>query len=656
MSKTACEVEVMKRKKIEKKLYTGDFETTVFRGQTDTKVWAAALVALDAPDEPESVTIDGNIDDFMNRVFTKPHKIVYFHNLKFDGSFILNWLLSKKEMKPYGQRIGNVIEWYKKSESEMWNDTYKYSISDKGMWYTITVKHKGVIVEFRDSLKLLPFSVAAIGKSFKTKHQKQSMEYTGLRFPNCPRTPEEDFYIACDVLVMKEALSWMIGQGHDNLTIGSCCMAEYKTQWTGQWDDFFPNLYEMEDKSGDYPTIGDYIRKSYHGGWCYCVPERAGKLVDRDLGGGIAGTTADVNSLYPSMMHSDSGNRFPIGKPIYFMGNPPVEALDENHYYFIRIKCHFDIKPGYLPTIQIKGNVNYPGRDWLTSSDIQEKGTTRTEYGVVELVLTQTDWEMLQKHYSLKDLEIIDGYYFLSMVGLFDEYINKYAKIKQTSKGAMRTLAKLFLNNLYGKFATSTDSSYKVCSLDEGVLKFTTVNANDKKPGYIPIGSAITSYARRFTITAAQLNYHPGHRGFIYADTDSIHCDLLPEEIVGAPEDPVKFNHWKYESNWDQGWFLGAKRYAERHTYEDREKLEKPEWDLKCAGMSNKPKKLFIASIEGQDAGETEEERNFVAVKRTIEDFRVGLEVPGMLKSRQIPGGVLLINGSYKMRPVNKWT
>lgn len=646
----------MKRKKLQKELYTADFETTVYDGQTETKVWAAALVPLAAPDEPGSVTIDGNIDDFMKRLFQRPHKVVYFHNLKFDGSFILCWLLSKKELQPYGKQTGNGIEWYKGGDSEMWNNTYKYAISDKGMWYTITIKHRGVVVEFRDSLKLLPFSVKAIGKSFQTKHQKQSMEYHGLRYPNCPRTDEENYYISCDVLVMKEALNWMIGQGHDKLTIGSCCMGEYKLAWTGQWDDFFPDLYQIQDDSGDYKSIGEYIRKSYHGGWCYCVPERAGKLVDKDLGGGIAGTTADVNSLYPSMMHSDSGNRYPIGKPKYFTGQIPEIAKDSDHYYFVRIRTHFEIKEGYLPTVQIKGDLCYPGREWLTSSDVQSRGSAITEYGIVELILTQTDWEMLQKHYILKDLVIIDGYYFRAMTGIFDDYINKYAKIKQTSKGAMRTLAKLFLNNLYGKFATSTDSSYKVCTLTDGVLKFTTVEENDKKPGYIPIGSAITSYARRFTITAAQLNYHPGGRGFIYADTDSIHCDLLPDEIQGAPEHPTKFNRWKYESNWDRGWFLGAKRYAERHTYEDREKLEAPVWDLKCAGMSDKPKKLFIASIEGRTEGETKAEREFTATSRTIEDFKVGLEVPGMLKARQIPGGVLLIPGTYRMRPVNKWT
>ena len=89
----------------------------------------------------------------------------------------------------------------------------------------------------------------------------------------------------------------------------------------------------------------------------------------------------------------------------------------------------------------------------------------------------------------------------------------------------MRELAKLFLNNLYGKMASSTDSSFKYAYLDEtGTICYKIVTAHNKKAGYIAIGSAITSYARNFTIRAAQMNYYgPNKRGFIYADTDSIH-------------------------------------------------------------------------------------------------------------------------------------
>lgn len=61
------------------------------------------------------------------------------------------------------------------------------------------------------------------------------------------------------------------------------------------------------------------------------------------------------------------------------------------------------------------------------------------------------------------------------------------------------------MNNLYGKLAASDDSSFKIAYIkDNGSLGFKPIKENKKQPGYIPCGSAITSYARNFTIRAAQ--------------------------------------------------------------------------------------------------------------------------------------------------------
>lgn len=61
------------------------------------------------------------------------------------------------------------------------------------------------------------------------------------------------------------------------------------------------------------------------------------------------------------------------------------------------------------------------------------------------------------------------------------------------------------MNNLYGKLAASDDSSFKIAYIkDNGSIGFKPIKENKKQPGYIPCGSAITSYARNFTIRAAQ--------------------------------------------------------------------------------------------------------------------------------------------------------
>ena len=658
----------------EYRYFMGDFETTVYKGQVHTEVWASALVELFS----DKVTILHSISEtFDYLVSLNCDVVVYYHNLKFDGAFWLSYLLVDKKFTQAYDKIGDKetdVKW--KQQFKMLNNTFKYSISDRGIWYSIIVKVKNHFIEIRDSLKLLPFSVKRIGESFGTKHKKLDMEYTGFRYAGCEITKEEQEYIANDVLVVKEALEIMFNQGHNKLTIGSCCLEEYKKICRSSLEiqldyaEMFPNLYEfkIDKQAHKYDNAGDWLRKSYRGGWCYLVKGKENKIKTN-------GTTADVNSLYPSMMSSKSGNKYPIGLPKFWSGNfIPDEALKENMYYFVRIKTRFYIKDNYLPFIQVKGDLKYKGTESLETSDVynHDNGEYYPYYidkngniqpAKVELTLTMTDYQLIKEHYELVDFEIIDGCYFYSMVGIFDEYINKYAKIKKESKGALRELAKLFLNNLYGKMASSTDSSFKIAYVKEDKsIGFMQVVEHEKKPGYIAIGSAITSYSRNFTIRAAQKNYYGANkRGFIYADTDSIHCDLLPDEIKGIDIDDKEFCCWKLESCWDKAIFTRQKTYIEHVTHENLVELEESKQynNIKCAGMPKKCKDLFELSMQGTaDVNEnwSDEEKEFLFDKdnnpivRDYSDFKVGLKVPDKLRPIRIRGGVLLVNTTYEMR------
>lgn len=652
---------MMKNKKQNVRKFMCDFETTVYEGQTSTEVWASASVEF----YTENVNIFHSIDEQFQYFKTLNCDIVaYYHNLKFDGNFWLSYLLTKLK---YEQAIHYLNDEQTQAEfiaiKDMKNKTFRYTISDMGQWYTLTIKVNNHIIELRDSLKLLPFSVKQIGKSFKTKHQKLDMKYIGYRYAGCNITDEEKQYIANDVLVVKEALEQLFNDGHDKLTIGSCCMEEYK-KTTGAYDykDLFPPLDEVAlDKNIFGSSNADeYIRHSYRGGWCYLVKGKENKVRHN-------GTTGDVNSLYPSMMHSQSGNYFPIGKPYFWSGNIiPNEAIGENKYYFIRIKTRFYIKENKLPFIQIKGNHLYKGTESLTTSDILNKDGTYNRYykdknsnihdSAVIMTVTMTDYKLMLKHYELVDFEILDGCWFYSMKGIFDNYINHYAEIKMNSKGAKRTEAKLFLNNLYGKLASSSNSSFKVAYVkDDESIGFYIVPANNKKVGHIATGSAITSYARNFTITAAQKNYYGVDKaGFIYADTDSIHCDLPADKIKGITVDPVKFCCWKLESSWDTAIFTRQKTYIEHITHNDLIPVDEPYNDIKCAGMPQKCKDLFNKSMQGYEVKEsdnyTQSELKFLATKRDYSDFKVGLCVPGKLLPKRIKGGVLLVDTTYEMR------
>lgn len=660
----------MKAKNI--RTFMGDFETTVYEGQEFTEVWASACVELYTEDVLIFHSLREQFDYFVS---LDCNVTVYYHNLKFDGSFWLPFLMDEMKYREASLRLGDDgmdVKWVR--DRAMESGSFKYTISDNGLWYTILIRVKhGNFIEIRDSLKLLPFSVAELGESFQTKHRKLDMEYTGFRYAGCPISEEEAEYIRNDVMVVKEALEIMFDEGHNKLTIGACCLSEYKricrTSLTHPLDynEMFPDLTQILLTSHAASNADEWIRRSYRGGWCYCVKGKEGRIYRN-------GVTADVNSLYPSMMSSESGNRYPIGRPYFWKGDfIPPEATGKDRYYFVRIKTRFYLREGYLPTIQMKHSYLYDQTEYLETSDILYHDENGKEIYVshytdrdgnlvdtrMELTLTMTDYELVKEHYELVDFEIIDGCFFYAMTGIFDEYIEKYKKQKMESKGAKRQLAKLYLNNLYGKMASSTNSSFKVAyKKDDGSLGFFLVDEEGKKAGYIAVGSAITSYSREFTIRTAQKNYHGrDRRGFIYADTDSIHCDLSVDELVGVSIHDSDFCRWKIEAFWDVAFFTRQKTYIEHVTHVDMKKADEPFYKITCAGMPDRCKNLFIQSLEGADgSGEyTPDEAGFLfdeygnRLIRRLEDFDIGLRVPGKLVQHTIRGGVVLKEDWYTM-------
>lgn len=610
--------------------WASDFETTVWdeetikkygHEQTETEVWSAASVKL--YDDTETVMIQQSCRDFVNFTISQPgNNVFYFHNLSFDGSFLIDFLLR------------NGWTWTDKKDKDMRSMEFKTSISIMGAWYTIKWKKHKTIVEIRNSLKLIPSSLRKIGESFQTKHQKLDMEYTGDRHAYCEIKPEELEYIKNDVLVLKEALEKMFDLGHDKLTIGSCCMEEFKKGFgKEEYKRYFPDLRDYPILYNDeVSNVWEYCHKAYHGGWCYVNPRYKGIPVSY-------GSVYDVNSLYPSVMHSESGNVYPYGAPTYCYGKISDDIKKAtNKFYFIRVRCRFKLKPKKFPWIHIRGNANYKSTENLYTSDVRYKGKYYRYYYDVndvrhdtchEMVFTKPDWELFQETYDIFDLVYIDYVWFWARDGLFDDYINHYKQIKETSTGFLRTLAKLFLNNLYGKFAMSDDSSYKEPYLDDdNVVHFIPHEEHEKNVGYIAVGAAVTSYALNFTIRAAIANYER----FLYADTDSNHL-LGNEPPKKMRIHPTAFNAWKCEGEFNLAVYERQKTYAENLIIKDGKRLEKPKLDIKCAGMGSGAKQAFIDS--GKD----------------ITEFTVGLELYDCnLKAKRIKGGILLVNKTFKMR------
>ncbi len=627
-------------------IFVADFETYVQASNTlskqeETFVWCATYLSMMDGSKPcitssfENMLISMTSNSKRDQIIT-----VYFHNLKFDGAFIINYLLNKgyefihsnttsKDGRPYLDKM------------KLRKKQYNCVISKMGQYYTITFNYYGYIIHVIDSLKLVPLSIKAMGKAFDTPHRKTEMDYTGVKSINM-LTKEDREYIENDVYVLKEVLYYMFEQGYDGLTIGSCCMSEFRSLYGATtWDMYFPNLEgKTIEELGE--TQYHYIRKSYRGGWCYCNEAIAGKELHN-------GKVYDANSHYPSQMVLQE---YPVGYGKYFkaVNNKFSDEMErkmtkKGWYYFIRFKCSFDLKDGYFPFIQIKGSVDYQATKMLKTSKVEgydkvvmycDGEPVYERSNIVEMTMTKSDWELFNKTYEIKNLEILDGLLFATEDGeaLFGAYVHKHMNDKieagKQKNAGKKQCAKLFLNNLYGKFATDPDSSYKVPQLVNNVISYVEVQAREKKPGYIAIGSAITSYCRCITIGLANANYD----NFAYADTDSVHLYNVSRDFIikGIEIDPLELGAWKNESDWDVGKFLRAKTYIEHVTHEDGDPVE-PYWNVKCAGMTGKGRSEALTAIE----------------KEGPKVFDYGYRVTN-LKPRQIKGGVLLEDTVFEIK------
>ena len=132
--------------------YTADFETATWV-ENETWVWAYAICDIE---NPENIIYGNCIEDFMKWCENTKNPTLYFHNLKFDGEFIIYYL------ETHGFKF---IE----NKKERADKTYTTLITDMGQFFSIEVyfqvgNKKVKKVTFYDSYKILPFGVDKIAK------------------------------------------------------------------------------------------------------------------------------------------------------------------------------------------------------------------------------------------------------------------------------------------------------------------------------------------------------------------------------------------------------------------------------------------------------------------------------------------------------------
>lgn len=567
-------------------MWVADFETTVEKDQS--RVWAYALCDINNTD---TFYYGNSIDDFISWASLQDGERIYFHNLKFDGEFILSWLfnhgfkhLNDKYLRP---------------------NEFSTLISNMGQFYCIKVQFQEANVEFYDSLKVLPFKVKEIPKVFGLEDAKLEIDYAAPREIGHQLTQEEIDYIKEDVVIVAKALKILFDQNMTKMTTGANALNDFKTGYGKKnFERSFPT-----------PSYDADIRKSYKGGFTYCNP----KFQERDVGAGIV---LDVNSLYPWAMYNCD---FPIGEGIFFKGKYKPDKLCP--LYVQMFTCNFKIKPNHIPTLQVKGGAyGFAQNEYLLDDGDKD----------VTLCLTCVDLKLFFDHYDVYNVDYHSGWKFRKTNGIFKSYIDKWMSVKiEASKSGnkgMRTLAKLMLNSLYGKFSTAPEGRSKIPYMEDGIVKYKASEPEKRNPLYIPIGSFITAYAREKTIRSAQTVYDR----FMYADTDSLH--LLGTDLPKNLEiDDTKLGAWKHEGTFVRARYIRQKSYVEEIIVSEKEAQK---------FLADNPEKSnLIYESEGRlvrlnvtCAGMPEACHQFV----TWENFLRGSQFAGKLQPAHVKGGIVL--------------
>lgn len=521
--------------------WTADFETNNHLEALHVWSWGVCNI-----EDPDLIFKGTDIGSFMSWCYSANNPVVSFHNLKFDGNYIIPYLFNngyeyiedKKEARSrtFTALIGDTSQFY---SIEVYFEVER-KIAKSGRKYSKVRK-----VKFLDSRKVLPMSVEKAAVSFGLPVLKGEIDYNKFREVGYQPTKEEWEYQINDVRIMAMCLDQMYSEGLTKMTTASNALSFYKDMMGKSFRFYFPELPKEIDAE---------IRRSYKGGFTYLNPLYEEVITQ-------SGIVFDVNSMYPAKMKYEP---MPYGYPLFFEGKYEPDKLYP--LYVQALQCAFTLKKGKIPSIQLKHNSLFTQNEYIE--------TTNGE--IVELILTSVDLELFFENYDVYDIKYGGGWKFRSKQGLFSKYIDYWTEVKikskqQGNKGQYQ-ISKLMLNSLYGKFGTNPKSRKKHPVIRDSIVHFKVGEIEFRKSIYVAVASFITSYARAYIIRTSEaireytLNKY-GYDGYIYSDTDSIHCLISDDDLEELSKiieiDDYKLGAWKPESKFKRGKYLRQKCYIE---------------------------------------------------------------------------------------------
>ena len=559
----------------------------------------------------------------------KPQKInVYTHNLKFDGDFILYYILKNKIAEVVSEVRENVL--------------YNFKIRFPS----------GAEIAFYDSLKIFPMKAEKIGKLYGIEKLKGEWDYKKYRDATTEISPEEWAYVDHDVMIVSRALADYRARGYMENTQAAIAYNE-RLKRTWPW---FHKLPVLRLKKGDFSVYRDKFPKEikplpvrqhkhllmgYFGGISYVNPKYANKDI-------IGAYSYDVNSMYPAQMHDAM---LPFGDP-NIIENPSLKyALHCLRTWPCVVADIDDL------SITLKSERHLPFLMFPTNSQT----SVRMQGKVIscrheKAVLSCQDFRIMESEYNIHTMKIKRLYCFNSKRGQYAAFVDYFYGMKSDADEVrndpnasaadkmqaeiIRNVAKVMINASYGKDGTKLlrTTNKTVYNPAENVLE----NRQDTEIAipeyYLPSAIFICSNARWQLYSAARLV----RDDFIYSDTDSIKVTSHGNEILqNSPEffvDPLKLGAWGYEGRYETARFVRQKTYS----YEQVDKHGELQRHYTVCGAPDSVK---------------------LAMK--IDDFKPGMIITleqlhregreGRLLPVRVPGGVILEETGFQINTVENW-
>lgn len=491
---------------------------------------------------------------FASETLRLKHKkaVIFYHNLSYDGSYILNWLQRhnyKQSLKV--NKISLLPELNRKE--------YTALISG-GKFFNIEFWWKGVRLIFLDSLKLLPLNLASLGEAIGFKKLKEIVDYKEFKINKEHNYPKEWLiYLKRDCEILKEILKEFYKHEKFSLkkfTLGSLAFNHVKKPVNTNTPNFL---------------IKDYLffQKWFRGGLCFCNLNLQAKWVyspNENI------KMIDACSMYPSQMIK----YLPFG----IWEEKPLKEWNNNYcaFYEVLIK-KAKIKDLYKDIAVIPKNYSWiDNKKYIRTMFNGELIISPYEY-IQEIKeewlyhFTDIELKMIESLYDI-EYKIVNSYYFQTKDYLKENIAKMFQEkklAKESGDKARTLLAKLKINNIYGKLCQNPfrpqvfygeqkdiPEDYKILNKKNGELEAYNVVLNkseDKKAKPIFIGAYITSLSRVSLLD--KIKYIIDNGGiFLYCDTDSV-------AYVDNEKNPIPFNDigndlslWEFEENKLEGGIL----------------------------------------------------------------------------------------------------